>query len=539
MWRIAMKLRIFEMAVVFVMMASGFGMPGLVVHDQAHAQSDTFNIMETTVADIHHHVKAGNLTFRQLVQMYLDRIEAYDRQTGLNAFVVLNPDALSRADELDAEFQRTGQLRPLHGIPTVVKDNYDTHDLQTAGGSLALKGSLPPDDAFQIRKIRQAGAIVLGKTNMAELAWSPYVTVSSIDGITRNPYDLSRVPAGSSGGTAAAIAANLGVIGLGTDTGNSIRGPSSHNGLVGIRSTMGLTSRDGIIPLFLRNDIGGPMCRTVEDAVRVLEVIAGHDPQDPVTAASMGRVEDSYLKFLDKDGLKGARIGVFRYHLDQETTDPEIRRLTNQAIEELGALGATMVEMDIPRFEEMIHGKDKSTPWRLWCNTFRYDFNNYLASLGPEAPYKNLGEVVASGLYLPYIDGRMKDALGQDLNPAGRNCASVELEAKNQEFRNAIQAAMDESGVDAFVYPTWTNQPRKIGDMDSPDGNNSPHLSPHTGMPAITVPTGFTNDHGLPAGLTFIAKEFEEGKLIAYTYAYEQGTQHRKPPAQFGPLQSE
>ena len=537
--QIAMKLRILGMAAAFIVMAFGFGMPGLTVHDQALAQSDTFNIMETTIADIHHHVKAGNLTFRQLVQMYLDRIEAYDQQSGLNAFVVLNPDALSRADELDAEFQRTGQFRPLHGIPTVVKDTYDTPDLQTAGGSLALKGSLPPDDAFQIRKIREAGAIILGKTNMAELAWSPYVTVSSIDGITRNPYDLSRVPAGSSGGTAAAIAANLGVIGLGTDTGNSIRGPSSHNGLVGIRSTIGLTSRDGIVPLFLRNDIGGPMCRTVEDAVRVLEVIAGHDPQDPVTEASIGRAEDSYLKFLDKDGLKGARIGVFRYHLDQETTDPEIRRLTNRAIEELGALGAVMVEMGIPRFEEMIHGKDKSEPWRLWCNTFRYDFNNYLASLGPEAPYRNLEEVVASGLYLPYIDGRMKFALEQDLNPAGRNCASVKLEARNQEFRSAIQAAMDESEVDAFVYPTWSNQPRKIGDMDSPNGDNSQHLSPHTGMPAITVPTGFTNDHGLPAGLTFIAKEFEEGKLIRYTYAYEQGTRHRKPPAQFGPLQSE
>ena len=537
--QIVKKLRFFAMAVAFVVAAFGFGMPGLVVDDRAQAQSDTFDIMETTIADIHHHVKAGHLTFRQLVQMYLDRIEVYDDSTGLNAFVVLNPQALSRADELDAEFRRTRQLRPLHGIPAVVKDNYDTHDLQTAGGTLALKGSLPPDDAFQIQKLREAGAIVLGKTNMAELAFSPYVTVSSIDGITRNPYDLSRVPAGSSGGTAAAIAANLGVIGLGTDTGNSIRGPSSHNGLVGIRSTMGLTSRDGIIPLFLRNDIGGPMCRTVEDAVRVLEVIAGPDPQDPVTADSRGKVEDSYLKFLDKDGLKGARIGVFRYHLDRETTDPEIRRLTNQAVEELRALGATMIEMDIPRFEEMIHGKDKSDPWRLWCNTFRFDFNNYLDSLGPAAPYKNLGEVVASGLYLPYIDGRMKYALEQDLNPAERNCTSIKLEARNQEFRNAIQAAMDSSEVDAFVYPTWSNQPRKIGDMDSPDGDNSQHVSPHTGMPAITVPTGFTNDFGLPAGLTFIAKEFEEGKLIRYTYAYEQGTQHRKPPSRFGPLPSE
>ena len=533
------KLRILVMALAFVVIAGGFGVQGIIVQNRVFAQSDGFDIMETTIADIHHHVRAGNLTFRQLVQMYLDRIAAYDKHDGLNAFVVLNPNALSRADELDAEFQQTGQLRPLHGIPAVAKDNYDTHDLQTAGGTLALKGSLPPDDAFQIQKIREAGAIVLGKTNMAELAWSPFVTVSSIDGITRNPYDLTRVPAGSSGGTAAAIAANLALIGLGTDTGNSIRGPSSHNSLVGIRSTMGLTSRDGIIPLFLRNDIGGPMCRTVEDAVRVLEVIAGHDPQDPVTEDSIGKAEDSYQKFLDKDGLQGARIGVFRYHHDQETADPEIKRLTNQAVDELSSLGATMVEMDIPRFEEMIHGKDKSDPWRLWCNTFHFDFNNYLASLGPEAPYKNLGEVVSSGLYLPYIDARMKDALEQDLNPAERNCASVKLEAKNQEFRNAIQAAMDESGVDAFVYPTWTNQPRKIGDMDSPDGNNSPHLSPHTGMPAITVPTGFTNDHGLPAGLTFIAKEYEEGKLIRYTYAYEQGTRHRRPPAQFGPLPGE
>ena len=533
------KLRTHVMALAFVVIAAGFGVQGIIVQDRANAQADGFDIMETTIADIHHHVRAGNLTFRQLVQMYLDRIAAYDRHDGLNAFVVLNPNALSRADELNAEFQQTGQLRPLHGIPAVVKDNYDTHDLQTAGGTLALKGSLPPDDAFQIRKIREAGAIILGKTNMAELAFSPYVTVSSIDGITRNPYDLTRVPAGSSGGTAAAIAANLGVIGLGTDTGNSIRGPSSHNSLVGIRSTMGLTSRDGIIPLFLRNDIGGPMCRTVEDAVRALEVIAGHDPQDPVTEDSKGRVEDSYQKFLDKDGLQGARIGVFRYHLDQETTDPEIKRLTNRAIEELRSLGATMVEMDIPRFEELIHGKDKSDAWRLWCNTFRFDFNNYLASLGPGTPYKNLAEVVASGLYLPYIDGRMKFALEQDLNPEGRNCTSVKLEAKNQEFRSAIQAAMDESGVDAFVYPTWSNQPRKIGDMDSPNGDNSQHISPHTGMPAITVPTGFTDDHGMPVGLTFIAKEYEEGKLIRYTYAYEQGTRHRKPPAQFGPLPAE
>ena len=249
-----------------------------------------FDIMETTILKVHHAFKTAALTARQLVQMYLDRIEAYDQSTKLNAIVVVNPNALKIADELDAEYKKTGKLRPLHGIPIIVKDNYDTYDLPTTGGSLAMQGSIAPDDAFQVAKIREAGAIVLGKSNMAEWAFSAYKTESSIAGITRNPYDLSRVPAGSSGGTAAAVAANLALAGLGTDTGNSIRGPSSHNNLVGIRSTMGATSRDGIIPLMLRNDIGGPFARTIEDAVRIYEVIAGYDPKDPITERSQGKI---------------------------------------------------------------------------------------------------------------------------------------------------------------------------------------------------------------------------------------------------------
>jgi amidase len=508
----------------------------LVAHESAFAEARDFDIIETTIAEVHRNVMEGNLTFQELVQMYLDRIDAYDERTGLNAYVVVNPNALQRAIELDEEFARTGQLRPLHGIPIVVKDNYDTHDLQTAAGSLSLKGSLPPVDAFQVRKIREAGAIILGKSNMAEFAFSPYITRSSIHGTTRNPYDLARVPAGSSGGTAAAVAANLALVGLGTDTGNSIRGPSSHTALVGIRSTMGLTSRGGIVPLYLRNDIGGPMTRTVEDAVRVLEVIAGHDPKDPVTEASKGKVEDSYLKFLDSDGLQGARIGLFRYYHEQETTDPEVKRLTERAFEELSRLGAVTVEMDIPGYEEMTHGKDGQEEWRLWCDTFHYDLNNYLETLGPDRSFRNLEEIVASGLYLAYIHEELKYALAHDLEPEKRDCVNVRDAPKNVEFRNAVMAAMDRAQVDAFVYPTWSNQPRKIGDMDSPAGNNSQHLSPHTGMPAITVPTGFTRDHAMPTGMTFITREFEEGRLIRYAYAYEQGTRHRSPPALFGPL---
>ena len=232
-----------------------------------------FPVVETSISSIHQSLRMGELTCRKLVELSLERISAYDQETGLNAIVVVNPQALDRADELDREFKETGKLRALHGIPLIVKDNYDTYDMQTAGGSMALKGSIPPDDAYQVRVLREAGAIMIAKSNMAEWAFSPYLTQSSIAGITRNPYDLERVPAGSSGGTGAAVAAAFGTVGLGTDTGNSIRGPSSHNCLVGIRSTMGLTSRDGIIPLYLRNDIGGPMARTVEDAARILDVM--------------------------------------------------------------------------------------------------------------------------------------------------------------------------------------------------------------------------------------------------------------------------
>ncbi len=486
-----------------------------------------FNPVEATISQIHAAMQNQGLSARQVVEAYLARIETYDQSTRLNAIVVVNPRALQRADELDAEFKRTGQLRPLHGIPVIVKDNYDTHDLQTAGGSLAMKGSLPPDDAFQVKKIRDAGGIVLAKSNMAEWAFSPYVTVSSIAGITRNPYDLTRVPAGSSGGTAAAVSASLGVVGLGTDTGNSIRGPSSHNGLVGIRSTMGLTSRDGIIPLYLRNDIGGPMCRTVEDAVRVLEVIAGYDPADPITELSNNNVPENYQKFLDEEGLQGARLGVFRRYLETDTINPEIKALMQTAIEDLQAQGAEIVDpFDIPHFDEMTED--------IWCEVFQHDVNNYLASLGEDAPYKTLAEVYASGLYSPYIGDGIKEALAVTSAPEDRNppCLDLYHTQKNNIFREAVLKAMDAAGIEAIIYPTWSNPPRKVGDMESPAGDNSQILSPQTGFPGITVPIGYT-ESGLPAGMTFIGRAFSEPDLIRFVYAYEQATNHRTAPAGF------
>lgn len=494
------------------------------------SESTEFVIEEATIAQIHAAFQAKELTSRQLTEYYLKRIEAYDQPLKLNAIVVVNPNALKRAKELDEEFKKTKKLRPLHGIPIIVKDNYETHDLQTTAGSAALKGFLPPDDAFQVKAIREAGAIVLAKSNMAEWAFSPFQTESSTAGTTVNPYDLTRVPAGSSGGTAAAVAANFGTVGLGTDTGNSIRGPSSHNCLVGIRSTLGLTSRDGIIPLYLRNDVGGPMARTVEDAVRILEVIAGNDPADPLTKNSFGQVPESYTQYLRDDGLSWARLGVLRILSDTPTTDPEIKALFERAIQDLKDQGAFIVDpFEIPGFDEL--RKD------LWCDTFRYDINQYLASLGEKAPVKNLAEIIASGLYSPYIEKRLQDAMKIEVPPGQQEppCLGVYEDPRRIKFREAILSAMAHHGVDAIILPTWNNPPRKVGDNDSPHGNNSPQIPPHTGQPAFTVPMGFTPAN-LPAGLQFIGKPFEESMLIKLAYAYEQATQHRRAPVKFPAL---
>jgi amidase len=304
-------------------------------------------LIELTIAQAHEAMLSGTLTARDLVLAYLARIDAYDKQgPSFNAVMLVNPRALERADSLDAALARTGTLSgALHGIPFIVKDNYDTHDMPTTAGSASLAGSVPPDDAYQVRKIREAGAIVLAKSNLAEFAFTPFETVgSALPGYTFNPYALNRVPAGSSGGTAAAVAANLGLIGLGTDTGNSIRGPSSHTALVGIRSTQGLTSRDGIVPLSATRDVGGPMGRTVEDAVRVLDVIAGTDPADAVTAEADARRPGSYLDALSGGGIEGVRIGVAGQIAYTRTADPEVLARFEAALDDLRGVGAVVVD---------------------------------------------------------------------------------------------------------------------------------------------------------------------------------------------------
>ncbi|MCC9167286.1 amidase family protein [Pontibacter harenae] len=493
-------------------------------------KSDTatkvFKVEEATIAEIHAAFEQGSCSCEQLVSSYLQRIEKYDQPTKLNAIVLTNPEALQIARELDEEYKRTKKLRKLHCVPLIVKDNYNTKGLQTTAGSLALKGFEPSEDAYQVHVLKEAGALILAKSNMAEWAFSPMVTISSIAGETLNPYNLEHVPAGSSGGTAAAVAANMGTVGLGTDTGNSIRGPSSHNALVGFRSTLGLTSRHGIAPLYLRNDVGGPIARTVEDATRILEVIAGYDPADPLTIHSQGKVPDNYLQYLDKNGLKGARIGIFRT-LSERNPDPQVKALFEQAIADLKNLGAEVVDpFEVTNFDSL--SKDQ------WCSVFQHDINAYLSSLGENVPVKNLQEIVASGKYSPYIEENLKYHLNQNDAPeeGGTTCSDAFHDKKRIAFREAVVAAMQKYKVDAIVYPTWNNPPAKVGDFKGYKGDNSQIIAPHTGLPAFTVPMGFTYNN-LPAGLQFLGGMFDEPTLIKLTYSYEQGTRHRVPCAKF------
>ena len=495
----------------------------------AHAAAHV-DITEITIAETQRAIAEHRISCHEVIEQYLQRIQAYDQSTRLNALVVVNPNALAEADRFDAEFKLSQKIHGLQCIGIIVKDNYDTKDLQTTGGSLAMKWFVPGTDAFMVQRIRAAGAIILGKSNMAEWAFSPYETVSSIAGITRNPYDLDYVPAGSSGGTAAAVAANFGAVGLGTDTGNSIRGPSSHNALVGIRPSIGLTSRDGIIPLFLGADVGGPIARSVEDAAGLLEVVAGYDPNDPVTQNSEGHLPKSYRAFLDRQGLRGARIGVFRAYLDAPTGDPQIKELTEKAIRDLKAQGAVIVDpFEIPDFEALTKN--------IFCGDFQSDLNSYLEKHGQGAPYKTLSAIIDSGLYLPYIETRLKStAAAKPGSEADHTvCPDVYHNERKIAFRAAIRAAMASYRVKAIIYPTWSNAPRKVGDEKSPAGDNSQVLSPQSGFPAITVPMGYT--HGeLPAGLTFLGDAFDEGTLIKFAYAYEQATKHRHAPPKFPPL---
>src|SRR5215470_5501243 len=492
-----------------------------------------FELEETTIRALIQDQQAGRRTARQIASAYIARIQALDRNgPALHATIELNPDALTIADSLDAD-RSAGRLRgPLHGIPVLIKDNIDTADhMSTTAGSLALEGSIAARDAFIVERLRAAGAVILGKTNLSE--WANFRSTHSTSGwsgrggLVRNPYALDRNPCGSSSGTGAAIAANFATVGVGTETDGSILCPSGATSLVGVKPTVGLVSRSGIIPIAHSQDTAGPMARTVEDAATLLSVLSGADPRDGATASSLRPVTPGFESSLNADGLRGARIGVARTKLFgySDVTD----RTADAAIDRMKALGAVIVDpADIPNV-----GAYDDTELVVLLYEFKTDLNAYLSALGPSAKVHSLAEVIAFNdanrdrelpffgqeLMLqaqkkgPLTDKEYKDALAKD----------VRLSRKE-----GIDAVMDRLHLDAIVVPTgnppWTtdliNGDHVVGSSTTP--------AAVAGYPSITVPAGFA--YGQPVGISFIGRAWSEPMLIKFAYAYEQATRHRRPP---------
>jgi amidase len=491
-----------------------------------------FHIEETTIAQIHAAFRDGSLTCRTLVEQYLRRIDAYDKNgPALNAIVMTNPDALKTADDLDRRFRQSGPVGSMHCVPVLVKDNYETIDMPTTAGSLSLKEMMTGRDAFVVKRLREAGAVMIAKSNMAEFAFSPVETVNSIlPGYTRNPYDMSRVTAGSSGGSAAGTAANFATLGLASDTGDSIRGPGAHQALVGLRSTMGLVSRSGVVPLNLAADIAGAVTRTVADTAVVLQVIAGEDPTDAATAAGRAHAIPTYAEALRRDGLKGARLGVLHQAYDTPTLDPEVTAVFRRATGELHEIGADVIDpVEVDGLDALRRTQGGG------CNQFKYDLNRYLAGLGEKAPMHSLDEIIKSRQFHPSIQARLESSQASNDVP-GESAGCQSRDEFREKLRAAVLKLMSDQRLDALIYPTWSNPPRLIGDLNTPAGDNNQFFSPSTGFPAITVPMGYTRGDTLPAGLQFFGRPWDEPTLLRLAYAYEQHTHHRRPPASTPPL---
>jgi amidase len=524
------------------------GTLALAAPPRLHAQG--FEVVEATVAGVHQALDAGRLTCRALVQRYLDRIAAYDKAgPALNAIQHVNARALVEADSLDGVQRARGARGPLHCVPVLLKDQVETRDMPTTYGSALFRDFVPQRDATIVRRLEGAGAIILAKTTMGEFA-SRYV--GSGFGIVRNAYDPTRNPSGSSGGSASGVAANFALVGIGEDTGGSVRGPAAVSSLVGLRPTLQLVSRFGMMPANPTQDTMGPMTRTVEDAARVLDVIAGYDPNDPITALSVGHVPESYASALDAGSLRGARIGVLRARRDtaappgaaaRDTTIPpdsaarrdslarhraaefaKVRPVLDRAIADLRALGAEVVDpLEMP-----------AMPGRRVGNSFETEqaTDAYLAE-HPNAPVRTLKEILLSGTVNPW---RARGLMGY----VGKTTSDPDylvLMQYREAMRVAVLKLMADLRLDAIVYATFDAPPQPIAAdvLTNPrpeDGyglGDNRGLSPTLGFPALTVPAGFTSD-ALPVGLEFLGRPFTEARLLGYGYAFEQATRHRRPP---------
>jgi amidase len=492
-----------------------------------------FNILETTIDDVHSAYKSGQLTARQLVQMYLDRIAAYDKKgPAINAIITINPQALEEADRLDAAYKASGFVGPLHGIPVVMKDQGDAKGMPTTLGSVLFKNYYPDRDAFVVEKLKKAGAIILAKTTLGELGGGD--THGSLFGSTRNPYDLERTAGGSSGGSGASVSANYATVGVGQEGFASIRRPSTWNGIVGMRPTAGLVSRGGVYAGWpsVAGSLG-PMCRTVTDLAKLLDVMVGYDPEDPLTARGVGQAPDSYTKFLDKNGLKGARLGILResmgFHAEPDSEDfKKINEVFDRAIAELKGAGAEIVDpVVIPNLKAALAKRAGS------FTDEEEAFKVYL-SRSAKPPYKSRDEAKQSPDFAKLVKGA-RDRWTRTTESS----AHYEYLKARDELMTAVLKVMADNKLDAIVHKAVEHQPTLIKDGINPpfvDQKGAPHLNTFlVFVSSIVVPAGFTRDN-LPAGITFLGRPYDEGKMIKLAYAYEQATHHRRPPASTTPL---
>ena len=479
-----------------------------------------FDVYEASISDLQAAMASGRTSSLALVDAYLARIAAYDRQgPALNTMIRLNPNARAEAGRLDDE-RRRGRVRgPMHGIPIILKDNFDTADMPTSGGSLALANHRTRDDAFVVRKLREAGAVILGKSNMHELA-AGITTISSLGGQTRNPYDPRRCPGGSSGGTGAAVAASFGAVGWGSDTCGSIRIPSAFGSLAGLRPTQGLASRRGVMPLSHTQDIPGPLARTVRDLAIALDATVGPDSADVATRVLDDRPLPRFADSLRTDALRGARIGILTTYFTD--ADGEILDTVRAAIRAMKAAGADTVRVEIASFDSLIANTS------VINYEHKFDMIDYLART-PGEPIRSIADILASGLESAALEARFKlaDSLGTRDSEAYRRALS-----RQAALRARVTAVMDSLQLDALVYPTMRRKPVFVGD---PQLGSTCALSAQTGLPALSVPAGFTAD-GLPVGLELLGRAFTDVRLVALGYAFEQLGPRRRPPYSTPPL---
>jgi amidase len=499
---------------------------------RAQAQK-TIPLDAATVADLNVAFDKGWLTSEQLVQMYLARIRAYDRQgPSLRALILVNPKAVDIARQLDAERKTKGRRSPLHGIPIILKDNIDTADMPTTAGSVMLEGSVPRDDAFLVKRLREAGVVIIGKANLSEFA-SGFAR-SSLGGQMKNPHDLLRTPSGSSGGSGISVAAAFATIALGTDTGGSIRGPAAANGVAGLKPTHGLISRDGIVPLALTFDTVGPLARSVHDVAVAISVMVGVDPADAATKKSEGHTESDYTRNLKVEALKGARIGLAR---DFTGADGDVDWTVEAAAAAMRRAGATIVDVRLPKWLLDVKGEFYNA---IRLPEFTAQIADYLSTLGPGYP-KTLDQLIDRAVE---FNGPRPDGSGP--NPARwtmmkREAGSGRLDDYRYTsvrdhalpmVRAVIEGILRAQKLDALVYPTMPRRPALVADPpDTPGGTaaNPFNLANLTGFPDLIVPAGFTGD-GLPVALSFLGPAFSEGKLLGFGYSFEQMTRARRLP---------